>query len=133
MAELQQLRMVIAQPVWAERALGSTAYHSGEHLKLHLRAFGYTLCQDRNELDATVASISLTYCQTSYARGAGPKGHRDQVKIVKALCLVNVGCQGVDEVLSECVIDKDQCLRLWDWQSLPLSIRLRGTNVYEQT
>lgn len=114
----------------------ATAYHSGEYLKL----LGYIFCHDRKKPDATVASILLTYCQTSYARGAGSKGHWDQIKIVKSLRLVNVGCQGVDEVLSECVTDKDQCLRSWDSQSLPLGKSQRhnkafpcpGTNVYEQ-
>lgn len=114
----------------------ATAYHSGEYLKL----LGYIFCHDRKEPDATVASILLTYFQTSYARDAGSKGHWDQIKIVKSLHLVNVGCRGVDEVLSECVIDKDQCLRSWDSQSLPLGKSQRhdkaflcsGTNVYEE-
>lgn len=62
----------------------------GERLKL----FGYIRCHDRHGLDAPVAAIWLTHCQTSYARGAGSDGCRDQIKILRSLCSLNMGCQG---------------------------------------
>lgn len=72
-------------------SLRPQACHLGEHLKL----FGYIQYRDRHGLDVSVvASIWLTHCQTSYAGGAGSDGRRDQIKILRSLCSLNMGCQG---------------------------------------